>query len=309
MMLRTRFFIFLCLYFLTIDLSLAQQDQLFNSYTLLPMAINPAYAGSRDVVSISGIYRKKPLFANQGIVTTTQQYFNFDMPIANDKIGIGFQAYNAEIYGSNTGAVLGNLGLYADLAYRITLPSHGILSVGSQIGLTQIPVVSQGSSNILKTSVGLGAFYKTDDWYVGLSVPNINAENYYTKNVYLNGGYLFSLSDLTKLKVGSLVRRQTINQQSTIGIDYNAELWLNERFGIGFNYMNTGSEVNSKALLGILEVQLAKFRFSYTYDFEGASTPQGITSANNSNQGGFHQLMLRYEFDSGNGKSAVFRYF
>lgn len=307
-MLRTRFFIFFCLSFLTIDLSLAQQDQLFNTYTLLPLAINPAYAGSRDVVSISGIYRKKPLFANQGIVTTTQQYFNFDMPIANDKIGIGFQAYNAEIYGSNTGAILGNLGLYADFAYRIILPSDGVLSLGSQVGLTQIPIVSAGSTTMLKTSIGLGAFYKTDDWYVGLSIPNMNAENYYAKNLYLNGGYLFTLKDLTKLKVGSLVRSQSINQQNSIAVDYSAELWLNERFGIGFNYMNTGSEVNSKAFLGILEVQLAKFRFSYTYDFEGVSSQQSASSVGGSNQG-FHQLMLRYEFDAGNGKSAVFRYF
>lgn len=308
-MFRNRLFTTSLLFFLSLCVSFGQQDQLFNSYTLLPMTINPAYAGSREVVSISGIYRKKPLFANQGIVTTTQQYFNFDMPIAQDKMGIGFQAYNAEsVYGSSYGSVLGNLGLYADFAYRITLPSHGILALGTQVGLTQIPVVSGTSPTTLKTNLGLGAYYRTDDWYAGIAMPNINTETYYAKNLYASGGYLFSISDMTKLKAGTVIRRQTLNNQSTLAIDYNVEAWINERFGIGLNYMNTGSEVNSKALLGILEVQLSKFRFAYTYDFEGVSTPQGTTSTSASNQG-FHQLMLRYEFDSGNGKSGVFRYF
>lgn len=307
-MLKKLLFTLVALSFFSVSISLGQQDQLFNSYTLLPMAINPAYAGSREVISISGIYRKKPLFANQGIVTTTQQYFNFDMPIAQDKIGVGFQAYNAEaIYGSTSGSVLGNLGLYADVAYRITLPTHGVLSLGTQVGLTQIPVVSAGSPTTFKSNLGLGAYYRTDDWYAGVSMPNINTEAYYAKNLYVSGGYLFALSDMTKLKASTLIRRQILNNQSAIAVDYNLEAWINERFGIGFNYMNTGSEMNTKALLGILEVQLAKFRFSYTYDFEGVNTAnQGVTSTSNQ---GFHQLMLRYEFDAGNGKSGVFRYF
>lgn len=308
-MLRNRLILILSLLsFSSVRMSLAQQDQLFNSYTLLPMAINPAYAGTREVVSIAGVYRKKPLFANQGIVTTTQQYFNFDMPIAQDKIGIGFQAYNAEsVYGSSSGSVLGNLGLYADFAYRVALPTNGMLSLGTQVGITQIPVVLAGSSTTFKTNLGLGAYYRTDDWYVGISMPNINTETYYAKNLYISGGYVFALSDITKLKASTLMRRQTLHNQHIIALDYNLEAWINERFGVGFSYMNTGSEVNAKALLGILEVQLAKFRFSYTYDFEGINDAnQGASGTSNQ---GFHQLMLRYEFDAGNGKSAVFRYF
>jgi len=60
-------------------------------YPFMPMVINPALAGQKGVASITGIYRKKPLF-QPGLSTlaSSQQYFSFDMPILKEKGGIGF---------------------------------------------------------------------------------------------------------------------------------------------------------------------------------------------------------------------------
>jgi type IX secretion system PorP/SprF family membrane protein len=297
---------FICLYSLS---ATAQQDQLYLTYPFLPMTINPAYAGAKEVVSMAGIYRKRPLFSANGVASTTQQYFNFDMPIAQDRMGIGFQAYNADQAVGIGGNLAGNLGLYGDFAYRFDMPSDGKLAIGLQAGITQVPAIFVGTNNggtRFRSSLGLGVYYKNDDWYAGLSMPNINASDNYASPMFLTLGYLFDIGDDLKLKAGTLVRRISNDLVSSTEVDFNGVLWVKERVGIGVWYQNTGSEFVNKAVLGSLEIQLSKMRIGYSYDFNGANSNAATGSPANQ---GFHQIMLRFDFDAGNGKSASFKYF
>ena len=41
----------------TIDTSFAQQDPQYTQYMYNTMSVNPAYAGQREVLSITGLYR------------------------------------------------------------------------------------------------------------------------------------------------------------------------------------------------------------------------------------------------------------
>ncbi len=290
--------------------SIAQQDQLYFTYPMLPLNVNPAYAGSREVVSVAALYRRRPLFSTVGAASTNQQYFNFDMPIAQDKMAIGFQAYNAEqLIGTNTGGIIGNLGLYGDFAYRFMLPNDGKLALGVQAGVTQVPayISSTGGgfgSTGFKSSIGLGVYYHNDDYYAGLSMMNLNADKtQFSQPTFLTAGYVFHFDDQVQLKTGVLVRRLSNAYITQTDVDFNATAWFNNRFGLGLWYQNTGSEFSEKAILGSLQIQFSKIQLGYAYDFEG--NPDGAVGAKE----GFHQIMLRYEFDSGNGKSGVFRFF
>jgi type IX secretion system PorP/SprF family membrane protein len=287
----------------------AQQDQIYITYPFMPLNINPAYAGSREVISVSGIYRKKPLFGALGVASTTQQYFNFDMPIAQDRMAIGFQAYNAEqVIGNGTSGILGNLGLYGDFAYRLTLPNDGKLAIGVQLGVTQVPVAisigSGGSGNTaFNSSYGAGIYYNNDDAYFGVSMLNLNANDNYNRPIYITGGYVFTIDDDFKIKTGAVLRKQSSNAGGKTVFDLNATGWIKDKFGIGVWYQNTGSEISTQAILGSFQIQLKKFQIGYAYDFSGSGNTNTISNE------GFHQLMLKYEIDSGNGKSGVFRYF
>jgi type IX secretion system PorP/SprF family membrane protein len=288
----------------------AQQDQMYITYPFMPLNINPAYAGSREVISVSGIYRKRPLFGALGVASTTQQYFNFDMPIAQDRMAIGFQAYNAEqIVGNGTSAILGNLGLYGDFAYRLTLPNDGKLAIGVQVGVTQVPVVFStggtggGGTTAFNSSYGAGIYYNNDDAYFGVSLLNINASDYYNRPIFISGGYVFTIDDDFKIKTGAVVRKQSSNAGGKTVFDLNATGWINNKFGIGVWYQNTGSEISNQSILGSFQIQLKKFQIGYAYDFSGSGNTNTISSE------GFHQIMLKYEIDAGNGKSGVFRYF
>lgn len=288
----------------------AQQDQMYITYPFMPLNINPAYAGSREVISVSGIYRKRPLFGALGVASTTQQYFNFDMPIAQDRMAIGFQAYNAEqVVGNGTSAILGNLGLYGDFAYRLTLPNDGKLAIGVQVGVTQVPVVFStggsggGGTTAFNSSYGAGIYYNNDDAYFGVSLLNINASDNYNRPIFVSGGYVFTIDDDFKIKTGAVVRKQSSNAGGKTVFDLNATGWINDKFGIGVWYQNTGSEISNQSILGSFQVQLRKFQIGYAYDFSGSGNTNTISNE------GFHQIMLKYEIDSGNGKSGVFRYF
>lgn len=290
--------------------TLAQQDQLYITYPFMPLNVNPAYSGSREVISASGIYRTRPLFGPLGVATTIQQYFNFDMPIANDRMTIGFQAYNSQTQGNSLGGgVYGNLGLYGNYAYRIILPNDGKLAIGVQLGVTQVPITftlgSGGSGNTsFNSSYGTGIYYNNDTAYFGVSMLNVNASDNYNRPIFITGGYVFTIDDEFKIKTGTLVRKQSSNLGGKTYFDLNATGWINDKFGIGIWYQNTGSDNSiNTSILGSLQVQLQKVQIGYSYDFSGSGFSNTISSQ------GFHQLMLKYEIDAGNGKSGIFRYF
>ena len=292
--------------------SFAQQDQLYITYPFMPLNINPAYAGSREVISISGVFRRRPLLGAFGVASTSQEYFNFDMPIAQDRMAIGFQAYNAEqVLGNGGFGLLGNLGLYGDFAYRFTLPNDGKLALGVQLGVTQVPFAfatggglgGGGGNTSFNSSYGAGIYYNNDDTYFGASMLNINASDNYNRPIFISGGHVFTVDDSFKIKTGAVIRKQSSNLGGKTDFDLNATGWINDKFGIGVWYLNTGSELSNRAILASLQVQLRKFQLGYAYDFSGSGNPNALSNE------GFHQIMLKYEIDAGNGKSGVFRYF
>ena len=307
-----KYFLVITVFIQSLNLSFtskAQQDQLYIAYPFMPLSVNPAYAGSREVINFTAIYRRRPLLSAVNVATTTQQYLTFDMPIANDKMAIGFQAYNADQVFTTIGTgIRGNLGLYGDFAYRITLPNDGKLAFGVQVGVTQVPIaVSVSSGNVsnaaFNSSLGAGIYYHNDDAYIGVSVLNFNATESYAKPMFVTGGYVFTINDDFKIKTGALLRRiSSLNGNST-DIDLNATAWIKNKFGIGVWYQNTGSDLNEKAYLASFQIQLKKLQLGYAYDFAGSNSNSLVGNE------GFHQLMLKYELDSGNGKSAVFKYF
>lgn len=296
----------------------AQQDQMYITYPFMPLNVNPAYAGSRDVISFSAIYRRKPLFGAVNVATISQQYLNFDMPIAHDRMAIGFQAYNADqIYGTNVGGVYGTLGLYGDFAYRISLPNDGKLAFGVQVGVTQVPAfitgLGGGTTNF-NSSLGAGAYYHNDDAYFGVSFLNFNAAENYNRPIFATAGYVFTIDDDFKLKTGGLVRRISNLTGGRTDIDLNATGWINDKYGIGVWYQNTGSEFSSPAILASFQIQfkrfqvkqpLKKFQIGYAYDFSGGGNSSALGASNE----GFHQIFFKYEVDAGNGKAAVSKYF
>lgn len=282
---------------LMVQVAFGQQESLRMVYPFIPMGINPAEAGLRGVASITGIYRKKPLF-QQNLGGSSQQYFSFDMPIAQGKGGIGFLAYNTDqSYLLPRGGLAANLGLSAVGSYAMDWGRGNTLRFGGQVGIDQYPILDKTGTAVLRSSLGLGLVYTHDQLVIGFSKPTRESPT------YVRATYTMNVDNSFTTKFGSLVRFGS----GDLKADAHATVWYHEKVGVGLWYQGTGSEFGDAALLLSAEVALGRnFRVGYAYDLLGKqvalTTPMSSGVAS-----GFHQIFIRYEIDTGNGKIAEFR--
>jgi len=155
-----------------------QQDPMYTQYMSNPIVVNPAYAGSRDVGSITGVFRKQWV-GIEGTPTTSSLSYN--SPIRKYNFGVGGSLLYDAI-----GPVT-QTGLYLDYAYRIRFEGEGILSLGLKGGFNYFYINYQGlrkndpdvdvdlvqNEALFLPNFGIGAYYYTEKLYLGLSVPKL----------------------------------------------------------------------------------------------------------------------------------------
>lgn len=293
----------------------AQQESLRMVYPFIPLSINPADAGGKGVASVTGIFRRKPLFQQTGGATSSQQYFSFDMPIRQEKWGIGFLAYNTDqSYGPLGGGVAANLGLAGLVAKRFVIGKGQGLQLGLNLGLNQYPILGRNGTSEFGGSIGFGISYQYDRLELGLSRPTQSLRDLGWSNpnpIYAKIAYQLDAGKGNLLKLGALARQQYEETR----VDLQAVFWWQEKVGLGIWWQNTGSEFSNEALLGSVEVPLGRnFRVGYAYDFLGRNSVYYAPGTNNTGTSttqtavsAYHQIFMRYEIDLGNGKIANFR--
>lgn len=291
--------------------ALAQQEAMYSQYMFNTLAINPAYAGSRNVASATALYRSQWVGIPGAPKTST---FTFDAPVDSKNIGIGLQVYNDRIGITNT------TGAFASYAYRIRL-NTGTLAFGLQAGASQyladftsVALNTGGASDIAFSQninkwlvdLGVGVYYNSDKFYIGLSSPqllNNKLNNFTVQNenafagqeihLFLASGYVFPLGGDMNLKSSVLLKAV---QGAPIEADFDGMLWFGSAFSVGAQY-RTAADVS-----GIVELQVTpQIRLGYSYDYSTTKLVQYNS--------GSHELMLRYEFGYSKGKILSPRYF
>ena len=112
--------LFSFLFMSCIDMN-AQQDPQFTQYMYNTVAINPAYAGSRGMLSIFGIHRAQWI-GLEGAPTTTGT--SIHTPLNDSRIGLGVSILQDAIGPSNKQT------LSADFSYTISTSENYKLSFG-----------------------------------------------------------------------------------------------------------------------------------------------------------------------------------
>ncbi|TWW00274.1 type IX secretion system membrane protein PorP/SprF [Chitinophaga pinensis] len=289
----------------------AQQDAMYSQYMFNMMGVNPAYAGSRGVLSATALYRRQWVGIDGAPETST---FSFDMATRDNKVGLGIQAFNDKI------GIMRTTGFYGTYAYRIRFENEGSLAIGLQGGvsnfkadLTKVDLIDEDDQafaqniNVLLPCFGAGIYYNTDRFYAGFSIPNLVKSYlrkdavYYRADVvakkymhfFFIAGYVFDLNEDLKLKPSTLVKAV---RGAPVQLDVNANLWIRDVISVGASY-RTGD-----AICGLAEVQINdQFRLGYAYDHT-------ISKLVKYNQG-THEIMLRYEFGWEKGRVLSPRYF
>jgi len=278
----------------------SQQDAQYTQYMYNTISVNPAYAGSRGVLSIAALHRSQWVGLD-GAPTT--QTLNFHTPVS-DHVGLGLSVVNDEI-GNGT-----NQDTYIDAAFSYTVKTseEGKLSFGLKAGghlfnvdftklrnygaETNLPNID----NKFSPNFGAGIYYHTDQFYAGLSVPNFLQTEHFDSsdtnsssliaqermNFYLITGYVFDLNQNVKFKPAALIKAV---KGAPLQLDLSANFLFNDKFSLGAAYRWDA------ALSALFGFQLNdQFMLGLAYDKE--TTDLGATRFND----GSFEIMLRYEF-------------
>jgi type IX secretion system PorP/SprF family membrane protein len=294
------FWLILCSSLATLQ---AQQQGMFTQYMFNGLAINPAYAGSHESMSITALGRKQWM-GMEGAPST--QTFALHSPVPNEKIGLGLLLSHDNI------GPLHQYSFKAAYAYRIPM-GPGKLAMGLQGGLSnynarftslylgpnvQDPTFGEDVNRTV-ADFGTGLYYYSERFYLGFSVPQLVAlradpQLNLARHYFVHSGYVVDLNRSLKLKPNILVKAV---QGAPLDIDLNTNLLINEVVWVGLSYRSLQS------LSAMVELQLTdQLRLGYAYDFPMA-TDWGRTSA------GSHELMLNYRFTFYKSNVTTPRYF
>ena len=126
--------IILFLAILGIQSSDAQQLPQFTQYMYNTIAVNPAYAGSRGVMSIVGLNRNQWVGFDGGPSTQT---LSIHSPLRNEKIGLGLSMLNDKTGDENF------TYFYGDFSYTINASEDIKVAFGLKAGATNYKLDNQ----------------------------------------------------------------------------------------------------------------------------------------------------------------------
>lgn len=279
--------------------SYAQQDAQFTQYMYNTISINPAYAGSRETLSIFALHRSQWV-GLEGAPQTSN--ISVNTLIKDTNVGLGVSIVNDKIGPSDENNIA------VDFSY--TVPTSEVFKVSFglkasanllNIDFNKLNQLDGGDSNFavnidnkFSPNIGVGFYLHSENTYVGLSVPNLlktkHYDRYYDKGsnsslanadiaYYLTVGHVFTLNENLKFKPSALTK---FVQGAPLGVDLSGNFLINEKFVAGVSYrMNA-------AISGMVGFQATDSWFiGYSYDFD--------TTKLSTYNSGSHELFLRFE--------------
>src|SRR5690349_1090416 len=252
----------------------AQQQPMFTQYMFNPLVINPAYAGSQETFTATGVFRKQWLGIDDAPATQT---LSAHSPVdglrkgtsPGTKVSLGLTLINDRI------AISNQTGLFASYAYRLKMRTGANLSLGLQAGVSQFriqysrlalddPAFATGDVVEWTPNFGAGILYHTHRFYAGLSAPHMLRNIRRLSNVgfvpqyFLSAGYVLSLSDALQLKPNVLIRSIRGNP---LQADLNLNAFLERIIEVGISWRS----YESLGALGRIQIT-QKFSIGYSYD-------------------------------------------
>ncbi|MDP5078208.1 MAG: type IX secretion system membrane protein PorP/SprF [Nonlabens sp.] len=279
-------------------LSTAQQDPQFTQYMYNQNILNPAYAtGRKSEINVGALYRTQWV-GLEGAPKTAS--FFIHAPVS-DKVELGLSFTNDDI-----GNVVTENNIYADFAYILEVGDNKNLSLGIKAGVTLFDANFNGfnlqsggrdtdvafNDNVTKTfpNMGVGAFYFTDNYYVGLSAPNLFAAKHLENengvqalgvqntHYFLTGGYVFDINQDLKFKPAMMLKGVS---GAPLSVDLTANVLFNETFEAGVAYRL------GDAISGLVNYKVSEdVKIGYAYDY----TTSNLGNFNT----GSHEIILLY---------------
>jgi type IX secretion system PorP/SprF family membrane protein len=283
--------LFLIIAMIASSIAFSQQDAMFTHYMYNTAAVNPAYAGSRDALTVTGLFRGQWVGFDDAPVTQT---LNIHSPVMGG-LGLGLSIVNDEI------GPLKNGSYFMDISYRIKF-KKSYLAFGLKGGLNSYKLDEGGletttsgdpliNGNIEKEylpNFGAGIYYYSEKFYLGFSVPKL-LENKKSevgtidalRHYFFIAGACFDLNSQLKFKPTAYVK---VVPSAPVELDLTASFVLYDMLNLGAMY-RTGDAFGVLAGINITKQLTA----SYSFDWS-------LVNKTGTYNNGSHELMLRYDF-------------
>ncbi|MBK9477391.1 MAG: type IX secretion system membrane protein PorP/SprF [Bacteroidetes bacterium] len=294
---RVKLYCFFMCFCCVAKLGIAQQTPQFTQYMFNPLVLNPAYAGSREVISTVLLYRNQ--WVNfEGAPTTITASIN--SPLRNKKLGIGLHVISDKIGPCSMNQYVGSF------SYRIRLNS-GKLAFGLRAGLydyyydwskvdykDKADIFNSGTSTrLLKPAFDFGMYYYNSSFYAGATIAQLstksssnttlltNFTNQLAPHILATVGKAFEVNSMITLRPSAVLR---YTNNAPVNLDLNASFLLDEKIWLGIGIRS------NKSLVFIGEYNISKLiRVGYSYDL--TTQKLGLTNK------GSHEFFVGFDID------------
>jgi type IX secretion system PorP/SprF family membrane protein len=272
-----------------------QHVPILNQYLFNGVALNPAFTGNEDALSLAGSFRAQWVGIDGAPLT---QSFVAHTPLKGMNSAVGVQFYADQI------GVDRNSGVFGSYAYRLKMKdarlsfglSAGVKFVRSFYSNLSVPdsddlLIMNDSPLGVLPNVSFGMHYAAPKYFVSFSLPMFLSHDFIDLkfkvrnsfrdyNFMLGGGYLFELKNNREIKPSFLLKYRIGSQ---LQADINVMTNLHPLIDVGLSY-RTG-----EAIVGLVNIKITK-QFSLMYSF-------GMPlSALSYKQFGSHEIGLKYNF-------------
>jgi type IX secretion system PorP/SprF family membrane protein len=288
----------------------AQQDPMYSMYMFNTLSVNPAYAGSKEILNALALTRNQWVGIDGAPKT---QSLTIHAPFMRKNLGLGF-SYVRDVIGPDKENMV-----YLDFAYRLKINEGSYLSMGLKGGfnlfssnLLSLDPIETGDAALVKDiknqfmpNFGFGLYYFTEHYYLGLSTPRLlknelgkndvsnSALGTQERHTFFIAGYVKDLNPVIKFKPTVMLKYV---YGAPLSIDLSANFLFNEALWVGA-FVRIGDSFGAIVQYKIND----QLSIGYAYDY--------TTSELRKYNSGSHEFMLSYDFLFRKAKIKSPRYF
>lgn len=278
----------------------AQQDAQFTQYTDNMLFFNPAYAGSKNYLTVSAIHRQQWVGIKGAPMSQT---ISMHTPLRYESVGLGLSVLNDRV------GPINQTWLGADFSYSLKLRkskrgqsydgpklSFGVKGVVNLLNgdISQLYTIDQNDMTLANNyrnkatgNLGLGIYYRSKQFFVGASTPSLleptvvptDLQFVRKRHMYISIGGYFQVNRMVKIRPSAMIK---LVENAPLAIDVSTAFIFHDKFWLGINHRITES-------VGVYaQFQLSKqFKAGYGFDV----SVNKLVRYNF----GTHEIMLSYD--------------
>lgn len=278
----------------------SQQDPQYTQYMYNMSIVNPAYtSNARGIINFGTLFR----FQWQNVEGAPKTLTFFAHSPLSDRVETGISFISDDI----GDGILKENNAYIDFAYILKLDTKSNIALGLKGGITNFETNFNGfqlpefqdddafneNTNNTFPNLGVGVFYHRDNFYAGVSAPNLLTSKHLDNqngihrigseaiHFFLTSGYVYSLNPNLKIKPSIMAK---IVDGSPISLDSSINVLFNNKIEGGLSYRL------EDAVSAMFNVSVASaIRVGYAYDYTLSNL--GSFSA------GSHEVFALFDLD------------